>query len=151
MKLSAPGRCDRVACQGIAGNKSASWRASMKIGSVTFTPVQIGITILTWITAVIHLTLGQPMFILNGLGYLALWAALYLPIKFLQPWHRLIHWAFIGYTLLTIILYFVFHADGSWQSDGLGMFTKVVEVILLLLLIYDAMSSRAEEPGSPQF
>lgn len=117
----------------------------MKIGSVTFTPVQIGITILTLITAVIHLTLGQPLFILNGLGYIALWGALFLPISFLQPWHRLIRWAFIGYTLLTIILYFVFHADGSWQQDGLGMFTKLVEVVLLLLLIYDGMSSRNHE------
>lgn len=99
----------------------------------------IGIIILTLITAIIHLSLGQPLFILNGLGYLALLAGYYLPA--LANWHRWIRWLFIGYTVLTIVLYFVFHADGSWQQDGLGLVTKMVEVVLVLLLLLDRRGS----------
>ena len=46
-------------------------------------PLRIGVILLTVGTAVIHLYLGLqgfPLFILNGLGYLALLAALILPI-----------------------------------------------------------------------
>lgn len=117
----------------------------MKIGSVEVGAVDIGIILLTLITAIIHIALGQPLFILNGLGYLALLAALYLPIPILKRWNRLIRWVFGGYILLTIVLYFVFHADGSWQEDGLGMVTKLIEVILLLLLIYDGQDKTVAE------
>ena len=103
---------------------------------------------MTLLTAIIHLSLGQPLFILNGLGYLALLAALYLPITLAKRWHRVIRWMFAAYILLTIALYFVFHADGSWQEDGLGLATKLIEVILLLLLIYDGQEQTAEESGS---
>jgi hypothetical protein len=99
----------------------------------------IGIIILTLITAIIHLSLGQPLFILNGLGYLAIMVGYYLPA--LAKWHRWIRWLFIGYTVLTIVLYFVFHADGSWQQDGLGIVTKMVEIVLVLLLLLDRRGS----------
>lgn len=105
----------------------------MQIGSVKLSILDILIIITTLITSVIHLSLGGAMFILNGVGYLALLAAYLLP-NFAQ-WRGWIRWLFIGYTLLTIILYFVFHADGSWQQDGLGLATKLDEVILVLLLL----------------
>ena len=117
----------------------------MKIGGIEFRPAQIGIIIFTLITALIHFSLAQPLFILNGLGYLALLAAYFLPWSVFVRWHRLIRWLFAGYTLLTIVLYFVFHAEGSWQSDGLGLITKLVEVILLLLLAFDGMDKQVEE------
>ncbi len=106
---------------------------------------QIGIIVTTVITAVIHLFLGQPLFILNGLGYLGLLAAYFLPVPFLQQHHRLIRWVFAAYTLVTIVLYFVFHPGGVWQEDGLGVATKLVEVILLLLLIFDGQTAATEE------
>jgi hypothetical protein len=46
-------------------------------------PLRIGVIVLTVGTALIHLYLGLqgiPLFILNGLGYLGLLAALILPI-----------------------------------------------------------------------
>lgn len=117
----------------------------MKIGNFKIQPAQIGIIILTLLTALIHFSLGEPLFILNGLGYLALLALYFLPIAVFQRYHRLTRWAFAGYTLLTIILYFVFHPDGSWQNDGLGLLTKMIEVVLLLLLALDGQTQPVEE------
>ena len=79
----------------------------MKIGSMTLRPAQIGVIITGLITAIIHLVLAQPLFILNGLGYLAFLAAYNLPVALFERYHRLIRWAFVAYTLITIILYFV--------------------------------------------
>ena len=92
----------------------------------------IGLTI---VTAVIHVVLGSPLLILNGLGYLALLAVLFVPLSQLQPWQRFARWGLIGYTVLTIILYFVAHRGGIWMEDGLGLGTKMVEIILVLLLL----------------
>ena len=117
----------------------------MKIGNIAIQPAQIGIIILTLVTAILHFSLGEPLFILNGLGYLALLAAYFLPLALFQRYHRLIRWAFAGYTLLTIILYFVFHPNGSWQSDGLGLLTKLVEVVLLLLLAYEGQTVQTQD------
>jgi hypothetical protein len=56
-------------------------------------------------TAFLHITLWPDiMFTLNGLGYLALLAAYFLPIPFFQERRKLVWWALAGYTLLTIIL-----------------------------------------------
>ena len=45
------------------------------------------------------------LFILNGLGYFAPLAAFYMPA--FQKYHRQVRWAFIIYTVVTILLYFV--------------------------------------------
>ncbi len=104
---------------------------------------QIGIIILTIITALIHLFLGITslgegffgvIFILNGLGYLALMAALYLvpQLAGLRPYIR---WAFIIYTAVTIILYFAFNWPDVWGPAGIT--AKIVEIILVVLLWLD--------------
>lgn len=93
-----------------------------------------GITILTLITAVIHLALGfsqsNTLFLLNGAGYAALLYATFWTPAFLKGQAGLVRWAFIGYTALTIVLYFA-----SWGLDGftqpMGLLTKLVEVLLL--------------------
>ena len=95
--------------------------------------MRIGIIILTIITAVIHFSLVDPQFILNGLGYLALLAALYLPIAFLSQYRHTIRWVMIGYTALTVILYFVFNGSSAF-GNILGLIDKVVEVLLIILL-----------------
>jgi hypothetical protein len=76
------------------------------------------------------------MFILNGLGYLALLAAYFLPISFLQKNHALVRWAFIGFTLVTIL---------AWVAIGdktylLGYITKLIEIALIVLLWMDRKS-----------
>jgi len=94
------------------------------------------ITILTILTAVIHLAIAfsplNVLFILNGLGYLALLAGFaYLPQ--LASQRSLIRWLFMGFTTLTIILYFVLQGSGAF-SNVLGLGTKAIELALLLFL-----------------
>jgi hypothetical protein len=120
----------------------------MQIGNMKVDPVKIGIALATLLTAVIHISLGELLLILNGLGYLVLWAALFLPIAAFAKWRGQIRWLFVGYTLLTIVLYFVFHPNGTWQEDGLGVATKFIEVLLLLLLIYDGQDQSSVNPES---
>ena len=80
-------------------------------------------------TALIHLSLlfPDPVFILNGLGYLALVAALYAPPLATQ--RSTIRWVLMGYTALTIILWLLI---GS--RTPLAYLDKVIEVVLLALL-----------------
>lgn len=99
-----------------------------------FGPIQIGIIVLTLATAVIHLTLNFPdtLFILNGLGYIALLAALYLRIPQLADYRNLIRWAFMAFAAITIIAWI---AIGS--RSPLGYATKAIEVVLIALLYMD--------------
>ena len=80
---------------------------------------QITLIVLTAITTLIHFerAIQDPdiriLFILNGLGYFALLAAFYLPM--FQRFHNAVSWAFIAYTAVTILLYFVWVAmSGEW-------------------------------------
>jgi hypothetical protein len=102
---------------------------------------QKAIVALTVATAIIHIVLGIMsggtfliVFLLNGLGYLALLAALYfLPQTAGQ--RPLIRWVLVGYAALTVILYFVMNEDAL--SSVLGLVTKAVEVVLIFLLVTD--------------
>jgi hypothetical protein len=80
---------------------------SMRAEESRFGLLQVGIVILTALTAVIHLYLGfsynDTLFILNGIGYLVLLAALFLPIPFARDHRGLVRWALIGFAALTIV------------------------------------------------
>ncbi|MBA4398460.1 MAG: hypothetical protein C0396_01075 [Anaerolinea sp.] len=97
--------------------------------------MQAVIILLALIAAGIHLSLLFPdvIFILNGLGYLGLTAAyfLQLPVPFLQDRKRLVRFALIGYTALTLILWL---AIG--EQTPLGIFTAAIEVLLIVLLLF---------------
>ncbi len=105
--------------------------------------IGIGIIVLTLITAIAHIYLGfQPdeelhaWFLLNGLGYLALLAAFFLP-QFAQ-YHSLVRWALLGYTLLTIILWFFLGGVSHGELDPFDVTIKVVEAVLVILLFVDS-------------
>jgi hypothetical protein len=95
-------------------------------------------------TALLHLSLfpqlGLDPIFLNGFGYLALLLAYFLPIAFLQKYHKLVWWLLVGYTLLTIILWFVL-GDKTFPpqtSSGLtGYLAKTDEIFLLICLWLD--------------
>lgn len=97
-----------------------------KIGAL-----QIAIILLTVATAVIHFTLVFPsvLFILNGLGYLVLLAALYLPVPQVANYRRPVRWVLLGYTALTVVLWVIM---GS--RTPIAYIDKVVEVVLIILL-----------------
>ena len=115
-----------------------------------------GIIVLGLITAVLHLAAAfdkqlfpespDPLFILNGLGYLGMLGAYFLPIAFFQQKHNLVRQGFIGYTILTIGAWLVIWVGFSVIRDGIPFFShdsvygvpaKLAEVILLYLLRSD--------------
>ena len=107
-----------------------------------------GIILFTLATALLHLSLypyygaqGQAFdpIVLNGLGYLALLGAYFLPIEFFQHRHRLVWWALFGYTVLTIILWVMLGDKQfvSGTSSAIGYYAKAAEVILLAFLWAD--------------
>jgi len=94
-------------------------------------------------TAILHLSLfpilGIDPIFLNGFGYLALLGAYFLPIPFFQERHRLVWWALVGYTVLTIVLWLILgNKDfGASTSSMIGYYAKAAEVILLAFLWSD--------------
>ncbi len=107
--------------------------------------LQAIIVITTAVTATVHLVLGAGglsgtdtrfgvMFILNGLAYLALLAALFLDIRFLADRRTLVLWVFAVYTTLTFILYFVFN---GFTFGAAAIVAKLAELLLgVSLLLY---------------
>ena len=104
------------------------------------TILRVGIALLTLATALIHLQLAfpDPAFILNGLGYLALLAALYLPHPRVARYRNLVRWVLIGYAALSIVLWIFLGA-----RTIIGYIDKAIEVALIALLLLEARSARS--------
>ena len=90
---------------------------------------------LALLTALIHLYVGIqdgfPLLILNGLGFIALVAGLYV-LPQVAKWNTQIRWALVAYTAITIVAYFVIVPQPF--DYALGLITKAVEVVLIILL-----------------
>jgi hypothetical protein len=115
-----------------------------------------GILVLGLFTAVMHLLAAvdkilfpdgpDPLFLLNGLGYIGLLGAYFLPIPFFQQRHKLVRSVLIGYVILTIVAwifiwviqYVIIQGTPFFSHDSLyGVPSKIAEVILLFLLRSD--------------
>ena len=99
--------------------------------------VQIGIVVLALVTALIHFSLSMRMgfdlmFTLNGLGYIGLLAALFLPIPILVRYRPVIRILMILYTLVTIVAW-VFLGE----RNTIGYVDKLIEAALVVLLWFD--------------
>jgi len=115
-----------------------------------------GIIGVTLVTTVAHLAAAfdrvlfpdgaDPLFILNGIGYIGLLGAYFLPISFFQNRHKLVRWALIGFAIITILAWAYiwvfqyvivqgvpFFSRDSWY----GVPAKIAELILLALLWTD--------------
>ena len=111
---------------------------------------------LTLLTAVLHLLAAidkqlfpegpDPLFILNGLGYLGLLGAYFLPIPFFQQRHELVRRGMMLFVVITIaawiyiwvIQYVIIQGTPFFSHDSLyGVPSKISEVILLWLLSRD--------------
>jgi|GEM_PF-325566 len=121
---------------------------------------QIGIIIFTLITAFMHLAAAfdkqlfpdgpDPLFILNGLGYLGLLGAYFLPIPFFQQRHELVRRGYILFAIITIaawvfiwvIQYVIIQGVPFFSHDSLyGVPAKISELILIWLLWTDKPNS----------
>ena len=115
-----------------------------------------GIIIMALITAVLHLAAAfdkqlfshgpDPLFILNGLGYLGLLGAYFLPIPFFQQNHNLVRQGMIAFAIITIaawifiwvIQYVIIGGENFFAHDSLyGIPSKIAEVTLIFLLRSD--------------
>ena len=104
---------------------------------------QIGILVAGLATAILHLELfskmGPDPIVLNGLGYLGLLGAYFLPMPLFQQRHKMVWWVLVGYTILTIILWVVM-GDKTFvagTSSAIGYYAKVAELFLLGFLWAD--------------
>lgn len=97
--------------------------------------LRVVILILGTATALIHLGIGlfgervNPMFVLNGLGYLALVAAIGLNPGWVQARRPLLFGVFMVYTAITILGWAAFG-----QRTVVGYVDKTIEVLLVLTL-----------------
>jgi hypothetical protein len=99
-----------------------------------FGVLQIGILILSFATAIIHFSLMlpkiDPLFTMNGLGFVGLAVASGFPLPILKNYPKQLRFFFIGYTLLTILLWILIG-----QRDILAYITKFIEVLLIACLL----------------
>jgi hypothetical protein len=109
------------------------------------------IFVLTVATAAIHFYLVPDaglMFVLNGLGYLALLVALLWPPAFLRAWlagrERWVHYAFIAYTAVTILLW-VAIGDKRFETflGQIGWTDKIIEALLIVALVLDLRQAKS--------
>jgi hypothetical protein len=106
-----------------------------------------GIILFGLATAILHLslfsTMGFDPIVLNGLGYLALLGAYFLPIPFFQQRHNLVWWALMGYTVLTFVLWIIM-GDKNFvpgTSSATGYYAKAAELFLMGFLLADRPKS----------
>lgn len=112
--------------------------------------LRIVILITGLFTAIVHLVVlnigivaeygrPDPLFTLNGLGYLVLLAAYFWKTPALKQRHGFVSWAFIAFTAVTIL---------AWVAVGaregiLPYLTKLSEVILLAALWINLREEKA--------
>ena len=96
--------------------------------------------------------LPDPLFALNGLGYLGLLLAYFVPLRFLQERHHLVQWVLLAYVLATILAWVVIWVGFNVIRDGQPFFgtdslygvpAKIAEVILLFLVSRDRQPTLA--------
>ena len=115
------------------------------------------IIVLVLATAILHLAAAfdtvlfpngvpDPLFVLNGLGYLGLLGAYFLPIPFFQERHKLIWQVLFGYVIVTILAWLIIWVGMNVIAQGAPFFSrdsiygvpaKIIEVALLALLWKD--------------
>jgi hypothetical protein len=120
-------------------------RSSTAARSTVDIAIRIGVVILTLMAAIVHLSLlfPDPVFILNGIGYLALLAALYLPIPRLVSYRRVVRWTLIGYATLTVLAWVVIG-----ERTLLGYSTTAGEVALVILLLIEGRRTHLRSESS---
>ncbi len=102
------------------------------------------IILLTVATALVHFSFfirdprGGLIYLLNGLGYLCLLGLMYSRVELLRPYYRFVPAVFIGYTILTILLYVIVAVQIRDWTLPLGPLDKAAELMLLTLLWTEA-------------
>jgi cellulose synthase/poly-beta-1,6-N-acetylglucosamine synthase-like glycosyltransferase len=107
--------------------------------------LQLTIVLAAVATAAIHIGLAfqfangvDPVFLLNGFGYLGLTALLFAPFAVLDRYRNLLRWVLIAYTLVTLL---------AWVFVGVrstvAYVDKAIEVLLIICLWLDWLQARS--------
>jgi len=105
-----------------------------------------GIIIANLATALLHLSLfpqmGADPIVANGLGYLGLLAAYFMPMPMFQKNHKMVWWGMVGYTALTMVLWIIMGDKNfvAGTSSATGYYAKAAEVLLMAFLWADRKS-----------
>jgi hypothetical protein len=99
--------------------------------------VQIAIICLTLATAAIHLYLGGPLFLVNGVVYVALLVLLYMPA--LRRFRAITRIGLIAFTVITIVFWALYT---RFAPDPIGYADKIIEVLLVALLLLEMRQER---------
>lgn len=98
--------------------------------------LQYAVLLLAIAAAAIHFSLMlpkiDPMFTLNAIGYIGLAAALYFSLPVLKKYPKYVRIFFIGYTLLTILLWILIGQRGM-----IGYLTLIIEFLLVVCLFIE--------------
>ena len=108
--------------------------------SIVDVALRAGVVGLTLTTASIHSTLGDPLFMLNALGYVALAVAMVAPFRLFREIRWLTRLVLIGYTATTIVGWYLFG-----PRYNVAYIAKGVELMLIALLIVESYRN----DGSP--
>ena len=116
---------------------------------MSLTSKQYGIVLFALATAFLHLflftRLGPDPIAMNGLGYLVLLSAYFLPIQLFQQNHRLVWRALFGYTALTFVLWVLIGEKGftfDFSNIAIGYYAKAAELFLMGFLWMDKPRSQ---------
>jgi hypothetical protein len=117
---------DRFLLEGVDMSQVTQERSSVQIGSL-----QVAITVCILAATFMHLYAAiQPnedfrfWFLPEGLGYLGLFVAFFLPQ--LAPRHHIISFILAGYSVLTIVLWFVL----GQPDEFVGYIMSAIELVL---------------------
>jgi hypothetical protein len=89
-----------------------------------------------------YLPLPLPiLFLINGISYLVLGTALYLPA--LQRYRGIVRWLLIIFAATTFVLYFLFN---GFRLSPIAVIDKIAELSLIALLLVDGRESRRSAP-----
>ncbi len=99
------------------------------------------INVLTATTAIVHISYGGPLFVLNGLGFLT-----FLAVRRVLP-HREAYQKYardglFGYTGITVVAYFLKYGYNGFTMYT-GLTTKMVELLLMYTLWQDRQAAKA--------
>ena len=91
-------------------------------------------------SALVHLLLGLSgsgnlLFVLNGLGFIGILGAIYLPLGFLDPFRRIAKIGLVVYSAITICAFILDHGFHFDLLSGLTALAEVGIIILALLKI----------------
>jgi hypothetical protein len=81
------------------------------------------------------------LFLLNGVGYLGLLIALYLPA--LARYQHIVRWLLVAFTAVTIVLYFLF---AGFSLNPIGLIDKGIEMALIVALFIEGRQATRTAP-----